>query len=162
MKDKEVKGKQPSSRLLGMKFMQRSMEKEMQEELEKERKRIISEAEWSLDYDTTDSLKPSVRIDYQPSFLAFSTVSSLGRASFKEFNKEMESSIEDGVKAERLKREEAVESVSGMTDAQMGRQAATLRDPARKHKRKGKSDQPDKIKKRKRQEQETQGFMKPK
>ncbi|KAI9019973.1 hypothetical protein CLU79DRAFT_227114 [Phycomyces nitens] len=58
MDDKKVKGKQASSRLLGMKFMQRSMEKELQEEHEKERKRVISEAEWTVDYDEEEIQKP--------------------------------------------------------------------------------------------------------
>lgn len=38
--------------------MQRSMEKEMQEKLEKERKRVISEAEWVLDTKETNVEKP--------------------------------------------------------------------------------------------------------
>jgi hypothetical protein len=38
--------------------MQRSMEKEMQEQLEKERKRVISEAEWVLDTKELEVQKP--------------------------------------------------------------------------------------------------------
>jgi hypothetical protein len=38
--------------------MQRSMEKEQQEQLEKERKRVISEAEWVLDTKDTTMQKP--------------------------------------------------------------------------------------------------------
>lgn len=38
--------------------MQRSMEKEMQEQLEKERKRVISEAEWTLDTKELEVQKP--------------------------------------------------------------------------------------------------------
>lgn len=38
--------------------MQRSMEKEMQDQLEKERKRVISEAEWVLDTKETNVEKP--------------------------------------------------------------------------------------------------------
>lgn len=38
--------------------MQRSMEKEAQEQLEKERKRVISEAEWVLDIKETHIEKP--------------------------------------------------------------------------------------------------------
>lgn len=38
--------------------MQRSMEKEMQEQLEKERKRVISEAEWVLDTKEINVEKP--------------------------------------------------------------------------------------------------------
>lgn len=38
--------------------MQRSMEKEMQEKLEKERKRVISEAEWVLDTKELNVEKP--------------------------------------------------------------------------------------------------------
>ena len=38
--------------------MQRSLEKEKQEELEKERKRVISEAEWVLDREQTEAEKP--------------------------------------------------------------------------------------------------------
>lgn len=66
--------KKPSSRLLGMKverlhknsnleltmfqFMQRSLEKEVQEQLERERKRVISEAEWVLDTKDIEIQKP--------------------------------------------------------------------------------------------------------
>lgn len=39
-------------------FMQRSLEKEVQEQLEKERKRVISEAEWVLDTKDTEIQKP--------------------------------------------------------------------------------------------------------
>jgi hypothetical protein len=38
--------------------MQRSVEKEMQEQLEKERKRVISEAEWVLDTKQIEVEKP--------------------------------------------------------------------------------------------------------
>lgn len=38
--------------------MQRSLEKEMQEQLEKERKRVISEAEWVLDTKEIQADKP--------------------------------------------------------------------------------------------------------
>jgi hypothetical protein len=38
--------------------MQRSLEKEQQEQIEKERKRIISEAEWQIDYEATEAQKP--------------------------------------------------------------------------------------------------------
>ncbi|EIE89122.1 hypothetical protein RO3G_13833 [Rhizopus delemar RA 99-880] len=39
-------------------FMQRSLEKEVQEQLEKERKRVISEAEWVIDTKDTEIQKP--------------------------------------------------------------------------------------------------------
>lgn len=38
--------------------MQRSLEKEVQEQLEKERKRVISEAEWVLDTPEVKADKP--------------------------------------------------------------------------------------------------------
>lgn len=38
--------------------MQRSLEKEVQDQLEKERKRVISEAEWVLDTKETQADKP--------------------------------------------------------------------------------------------------------
>lgn len=38
--------------------MQRSLEKERQEEMERERKRIISEAEWIIEYETEENHKP--------------------------------------------------------------------------------------------------------
>lgn len=45
--------------------MQRSMEKEQQEQIEKERKRVISEAEWVLDREETHMEKPySILIIY--------------------------------------------------------------------------------------------------
>lgn len=43
-----------------MQFMQRSLEKKEQEKLERERKRLISEAEWVLDYEQLDVEKPLV------------------------------------------------------------------------------------------------------
>ena len=39
-------------------FMQRSLEKEQQEQLEKERKRIITESEWVLEYENDEIQKP--------------------------------------------------------------------------------------------------------
>ena len=38
--------------------MQRSLEKEQQEQLEKERKRIITESEWVLEYESDEIQKP--------------------------------------------------------------------------------------------------------
>ncbi|KAI9322749.1 hypothetical protein BX666DRAFT_655818 [Dichotomocladium elegans] len=89
--EQQKKAKQPSSRLLSMKFMQRSLEKAQQEELERERKRIITEAEWVIDYETEQVQKPKIRVDYQSSYLAFNgTPMVMGRQSFKEFNKVVE------------------------------------------------------------------------
>ncbi|KAI9248055.1 hypothetical protein BDA99DRAFT_525634 [Phascolomyces articulosus] len=88
--DKKATGKQPSNRLLSMKFMQRSIEKEQQEQLEKERKRIITESEWVLEYEDSEIQKPKIHVEYQPSFLAFNEQVSTGRQSFNEFNKETE------------------------------------------------------------------------
>ncbi|CAO3672656.1 unnamed protein product [Rhizopus stolonifer] len=68
-----------SSRLLGMKFMQKSLEKEVQEQLEKERKRVISEAEWVLDAKDTEIEKPKIHIEYEPSYLVFTPDSTVGR-----------------------------------------------------------------------------------
>ncbi|ORY92283.1 hypothetical protein BCR43DRAFT_498101 [Syncephalastrum racemosum] len=87
--------KGPSSRLMEMKFMQRSVEKEKLKELEKERKRIISEAEWYIDYDTADISKPKLQVEHQPSFLAFSTTVP-GRTSFQDFNKPVAPQTEFG------------------------------------------------------------------
>ncbi|KAI8075800.1 uncharacterized protein B0P05DRAFT_546460 [Gilbertella persicaria] len=90
MAETKKEGKKPSNRLLGMKFMQRTLEKEKQEQLEKERKRVISEAEWVLDRKEIDAEKPKIQIEHQPSFLPFTQATMAGRQSFKSFNKEIE------------------------------------------------------------------------
>ncbi|KAI8144773.1 hypothetical protein BJV82DRAFT_58810 [Fennellomyces sp. T-0311] len=100
-------GKKPSSRLLGMKFMQRSLEKEQQEELEKERKRIITESEWVLEYETDEVQKSNIQVDYQPSYLAFTQPASSGRQSFKEFNKVTEEAEAEAARRKEDEKQEA-------------------------------------------------------
>ncbi|KAI8075177.1 hypothetical protein BC940DRAFT_5753 [Gongronella butleri] len=73
--------KKASSRLLGMKFMQRTMELEQKQQLEQEMKKIISEAEWKIDYEAQ-----KIRVEYQPSYLAFDTTPTVGRMTFQRFN----------------------------------------------------------------------------
>ncbi|CAO3629018.1 unnamed protein product [Cunninghamella blakesleeana] len=95
MANSTTSNKKGSSRLLGMKFMQRSLEKEQQEQLEKERKRIISEAEWKIDYEESEVQKQNIHVQYQPSFLSFTPVSQSGRQSYQKFNKKVEKSNND-------------------------------------------------------------------
>ncbi|KAI9344430.1 hypothetical protein BD770DRAFT_397515 [Pilaira anomala] len=135
MSASKTEGKKPSSRLLGMKFMQRSMEKEMQDQLEKERKRVISEAEWVLDTKETNVEKPKIQIEYQPSFLPFTQETSSGRRSFNSFNKEIESKIVDDEKTQRLAREEEVENANKISDKEFGKQMQSIRSVSKKTKK---------------------------
>ncbi|KAI8982324.1 hypothetical protein BDF20DRAFT_866270 [Mycotypha africana] len=119
--------KKPSSRLLNMKFMQRSLEKEMRENLEKEKKRIASESEWVLDNKLIDTQKPKIQIQYETSYLPFIQNSVAARRSFKEFNKTVEAREQEEEQEQRLAREENVEKYSQMTDREFGNEMQTIR-----------------------------------
>ncbi|GAA5812090.1 hypothetical protein MFLAVUS_005540 [Mucor flavus] len=157
MLDPKKEGKKPSSRLLGMKFMQRSMEKEMQEKLEKERKRVISEAEWVLDTKETNVEKPKIQIEYQPSFLPFAQDTTSGRRSFNSFNKEIESKVVDVEKEQRLAREEEVENANKISDKEFGKQMQTIRSVSKKTKKRKTDKSSDTASKK----PKVIGFMKP-
>ncbi|KAI9255921.1 hypothetical protein EDC94DRAFT_617180 [Helicostylum pulchrum] len=157
MLDAKKEGKKPSSRLLGMKFMQRSMEKEMQEKLEKERKRVISEAEWVLDIKELNIEKPKILIECQPSFLHFSQDTTSGRKSFNSFNKEVESKVVDIEKEQRLAREEEVENANKISDKEFGKQMQTIRSVTKKAKKRKTDKSNDTASKK----PKVIGFMKP-
>ncbi|KAL9554992.1 hypothetical protein MBANPS3_002560 [Mucor bainieri] len=140
MADTKKEGKKASSRLLGMKFMQRSMEKEAQEQLEKERKRVISEAEWVLDTKDTTIQKPKIQIEVQPSFLPFTQDTTAGRRSFKSFNKLVEANADQEEKSQRLAREEKAEEASKVSDKEFGQQMQTVRSVSKKSSKKRKAD----------------------
>ncbi|CAO3656621.1 unnamed protein product [Mucor hiemalis] len=150
-------GKKPSSRLLGMKFMQRSLEKEMQEQLEKERKRVISEAEWVLDTKEIQADKPKIQVEYQPSFLSFTQDTTAGRKSFQSFNKLVEAQVDDEAKSQRLAREEEAEKANRVTDKEFGKQMQTVRSVSKKPKKR-KSDKGSDSSSKK---PKIVGFMKP-
>ncbi|KAG1469357.1 hypothetical protein G6F56_003303 [Rhizopus delemar] len=153
----ENKGIKKSSRLLGMKFMQRSLEKEVQEQLEKERKRVISEAEWVLDAKDTEIEKPKIHIEYEPSYLAFTPDSTLGRRSFKSFNESTEKSNENIENAERREREQEKEDAQKKYEESFAKEMSTVRSIQKKSKkRRGpkESDQP-------RKQPKTMGFIRP-
>ncbi|KAI7882120.1 uncharacterized protein EV154DRAFT_523139 [Mucor mucedo] len=157
MSDPKKDGKKASSRLLGMKFMQRSMEKEMQEQLEKERKRVISEAEWVLDTKEIKAEKPKIQIEYQPSFLPFAVDTTAGRRSFNSFNKSVEAKVDDDAKSQRLAREEKIENANKLSDKEFGEQMQTIRSVSKKSKKR-KSDKDADVSTKK---SKVIGFMKP-
>ncbi|KAI9476548.1 MAG: hypothetical protein EXX96DRAFT_577530 [Benjaminiella poitrasii] len=142
MANVKTQDKKPSSRLLGMKFMQRSMEKEAQEKLEKERKRVISEAEWVLDTNKTEVQKPKIQIEYQSSYLPFTMDTITGRQSFKNFNKHIESITSNEEKSQRLAREEEVEKSNRISDKELGKQMLAIKSVSKKQtkKRKGENE----------------------
>ncbi|KAG2215331.1 hypothetical protein INT45_011172 [Circinella minor] len=115
-KDKKDAGKKPSNRLLSMKFMQRSLEKEQQEQLEKERKRIITESEWVLEYESDEIQKPKIRVDYQPSFLAFTEPVNTGRQSFKEFNKKTEEAEKEAARRKEKEHQDRLDKASELEE----------------------------------------------
>ncbi|KAJ8663300.1 hypothetical protein O0I10_000539 [Lichtheimia ornata] len=160
MADKRVK--QPSNRLLGMKFMQRSLEKEKQEELERERKRIITEAEWVLEYETDQVQKPKIRVDYQPSYLAFNdTRPNLGRQSFKEFNKVVEQTEQDAAEQkEKEKQDQRDRKAQQQEDEYMDTMKQDLRE-RRKGGKKRRAADDNKGKKKAKSDKAPQGFIKP-
>ncbi|CEP11569.1 hypothetical protein [Parasitella parasitica] len=121
-------------------FMQRSMEKEMQEQIEKERKRVISEAEWVLDTKDTTIQKPKIRIQVEPSFLPFTQDTTAGRKSFKSFNKSIEASADQEEKSQRLAREEKAEESSNLNDEEFGWQLQSIRSVSKKSSKKRKAD----------------------
>ncbi|KAI9262785.1 hypothetical protein BY458DRAFT_458754 [Sporodiniella umbellata] len=118
-----------------MKFMQRSLEKEAQEQIEKERKRVISEAEWVLDTKDTEIQKPKIQIEYEPSFLAFTSDSTVGRRSFKSFNKSTEESNENIENAERQVREQEKERSQKAYEDSFAREMVTVRSVQKKPKK---------------------------
>ncbi|KAI9489988.1 hypothetical protein BDB00DRAFT_875826 [Zychaea mexicana] len=130
-------GKQPSSRLLGMKFMQRSLEKEKQEELERERKRIITESEWVLEYESDEVQKPKIRVDYQPSYLAFTEPVSQGRQSFKEFNKKTEAIEEETARRKDQEHQKNLDKASELEENEtLNEMQKRLQDQMKKDKNK--------------------------
>ncbi|KAG0178651.1 hypothetical protein DFQ28_003959 [Apophysomyces sp. BC1034] len=140
------KGKQPSSRLLGMKFMQRSLEKEKQEQLERERKRIISEAEWTIEYETDDVQKTKIRVEYEPSYLSFANNATV--------------SEKDEEEQQRLERETAKEKASEISDSELLKRMRTVRSVSNPKTKKRGTDGGDKGKKKKVKVEPT-GFIKP-
>ncbi|KAI8369723.1 hypothetical protein BD560DRAFT_397645 [Blakeslea trispora] len=158
MTDTKKEGKKPSNRLLGMKFMQRSLEKEKQEELEKERKRVISEAEWVLDNRQTEAEKPKIQIEYQPSYLPFTQATIAGRRSFKSFNKEVEAIAEDQITQQRLEREQQAENDHQLSDKAMGEQMQTIRSISKSTKKRKNLDNQQKSTKK---PKAATGFIKP-
>ncbi|KAI8384799.1 uncharacterized protein BYT42DRAFT_612472 [Radiomyces spectabilis] len=166
----DTTGRKPTfSRLMGMKFMQRGMEKEKQEQIEKERKRIISEAEWVLEYESDAPQKASFQVEYQPSYLAFSDTANIGRKSFQQFNKSIEATAEDVEKAQQLEREEEKEKASAVDDKEMLDRMSTIREMSEgKRKNKFAEDGAKKKKKKKKQQEPSDlpaptasGFIKP-
>ncbi|KAI8372350.1 M-phase phosphoprotein 6-domain-containing protein [Choanephora cucurbitarum] len=157
MTETKKEGKKASNRLLGMKFMQRSLEKEKQEELEKERKRVISEAEWVLDREQTEAEKPKIQIEYQSSFLPFTQATIAGRRSFQSFNKKVEALTEEQETQQRLEREEQAEKSHQISDKAMGEQMQTIRTVSKSSKKRKNSENHQSAKKPK-----ATGFIKPK
>ncbi|KAL1931117.1 hypothetical protein VTP01DRAFT_10254 [Rhizomucor pusillus] len=161
----ESKGKTPSSRLLGMKFMQRSLEKERQEEMERERKRIISEAEWIIEYETEENHKPKIDIEYQPSYLVFNELNTLGRRSFKDFNKKISALEEQRAQEEEDEEQEerdrmAAEDEEGLLHSMAKKFAKKKRSSKRRR-----DDDEEEVKQDNEQSRQPQkisrGFIKP-
>ncbi|KAI7855435.1 hypothetical protein BDC45DRAFT_506197 [Circinella umbellata] len=96
--------------------MQRTLEKEQQEQLEKERKRIITESEWVLEYESDEIQKPKIRVDYQPSFLAFAKPASTGRRSFKEFNKKTEEAEKEAARRKEQEHQKRLDKASELEE----------------------------------------------
>ncbi|KAI8575326.1 hypothetical protein K450DRAFT_262236 [Umbelopsis ramanniana AG] len=113
--------KKPSSKLLAMKFMQRSAESERREELEQVQKKELSTSEWRLEYKGEKLQKPKIRVQYEPSFLGFTDTTTLGRKSYKKFNTDLETTEEDQVSEQRLARETAEEKANEISDKDMGK-----------------------------------------
>ncbi|KAG0782691.1 hypothetical protein G6F22_008993 [Rhizopus arrhizus] len=139
--------KKASNRLLSMKFMQRSLEKEVQEQLEKERKRVISEAEWVLDTKDTEIQKPKIQIECQSSYLAFTPDSTVGRRSFKNFNKETEKTNEEIENAQRKAREEEQDDAQKAYEKSFVQEMATIRSVQKKSKKRRAPKEADQPKK---------------
>ncbi|CEG69744.1 hypothetical protein RMATCC62417_05765 [Rhizopus microsporus] len=148
--------KKPSSRLLGMKFMQRSLEKEVQEQLERERKKVISEAEWVLDTKDIEIQKPKIQIEYQPSYLAFTADATVGRKSFKSFNKQIEKNDEERKAAERENREREQEEAQEASEKAFISDMASIRSVKKKSKKRKAKDTDDQPRKQSKME-----FIKP-
>ncbi|RKP05351.1 M-phase phospho protein 6-domain-containing protein [Thamnocephalis sphaerospora] len=115
------KARQLSSSLLGMRFMQRQREQEEQKRVEQEEKRTISEAHWAIRYSGDDAKQATTRqaIKYEPSFLSFEETSTLGRQSFRQFNKEVDKLARTTAEQQQADREEEKERRQGLSDEQM-------------------------------------------
>ncbi|CAO3672981.1 unnamed protein product [Umbelopsis vinacea] len=112
--------KKPSSKLLGMKFMQRSVESDRREELEEVQRKELSTSEWRLEYKGEKLQKPKIRVQYEPSFLGFTDTTTLGRKSYQKFNEELERKEEDDTAEQRLARETEKEEANAISDKDMG------------------------------------------
>eukprot|EP00009_Paramoeba_aestuarina_P001942 CAMPEP_0201512516 /NCGR_PEP_ID=MMETSP0161_2-20130828/4757_1 /ASSEMBLY_ACC=CAM_ASM_000251 /TAXON_ID=180227 /ORGANISM="Neoparamoeba aestuarina, Strain SoJaBio B1-5/56/2" /LENGTH=184 /DNA_ID=CAMNT_0047908393 /DNA_START=5 /DNA_END=556 /DNA_ORIENTATION=- len=85
-KEDKDEGKQLSSTLLGMKFMQRMKEAELREKLRKEEEQLVAESQW-----TRRSLLSSAGVVEEEGIGASEMVGVNGRMSFGNFNPTLES-----------------------------------------------------------------------
>ncbi|GAB5590472.1 atp4 subunit B of the stator stalk of mitochondrial F1F0 ATP synthase [Umbelopsis nana] len=111
--------KKPSSKLLAMKFMQRSAESERREELEQVQRKELSTSEWRLEYKGEKLQKPKIRVQYEPSYLGFTDTTTLGRKSYQKFNEDLERAEEDQTSEQRLSRETEKEDANTISDKDM-------------------------------------------
>ncbi|KAI9203483.1 uncharacterized protein BJ171DRAFT_509741 [Polychytrium aggregatum] len=98
-RDAAVKGL--SSKILGMKFMQRQHEANIRSQLEEQRQKELKESQWTLQVSGLDTVKKPVKITQDTSYMAFSDVA-VGRKSFGTFNKEVEKLASEQIKTGKL------------------------------------------------------------
>ncbi|KAJ3127234.1 M-phase phosphoprotein 6 [Nowakowskiella sp. JEL0407] len=82
--------KELSSKIKDMKFMSRIKEESLRVQLEEEIQKATSEAQWVVDFGDLDVISRSVTVEHDPSFLSFTTYSTMGRQSFNNFNPNIE------------------------------------------------------------------------
>ncbi|KAI8617741.1 hypothetical protein BC830DRAFT_1054126, partial [Chytriomyces sp. MP71] len=112
---------QMSSKLLNMKFMQRSAQAEIRSKLEEEKAKSVSEAHWVLGdgKDEASSSRPAVKFVLESSYLEFTETPIVGRKLFKSFNKEIEALSQTQAAEQRLARSEQIDKRKSISDKDM-------------------------------------------
>ncbi|KAJ3037034.1 M-phase phosphoprotein 6 [Rhizophlyctis rosea] len=116
---REIRVKNLSNNVLGMKFMSRTHEASRREELEKEKQKKLSEAQWVLDSIDRTELKSATQFEQDTSFTSFLPTTSYGRKSYQSFNKEIDKIASEMEKAERVARQVDNEERETVSDREM-------------------------------------------
>ncbi|KAI9339348.1 hypothetical protein BDR26DRAFT_862278 [Obelidium mucronatum] len=113
--------KELSGKLLTMKFMQRSHQAEVRAKLEQDQQKTISESHWVIYSDTVDreSSVATKRFEIDQSYMSFTDTPLVGRKSFKNFNKDIESLAQSQELQQRLNKSEKVDARESLSDKEL-------------------------------------------
>ncbi|RUP43586.1 hypothetical protein BC936DRAFT_136971 [Jimgerdemannia flammicorona] len=97
----DIHKKNLSSKLMAMKFMKRQQERELNQKREQEQQRVITEAQWVIEYEGAEIEKPKLQVEYESSYMAFEYKATVGRRSFGNFNPEIEKKLDEAASPTR-------------------------------------------------------------